>query len=257
MLDLFAGEWSSAMPADSGLTTSPGHAQLFEDGRISWLSEILGGLAGRSVLELGPLEGGHTYMLQNAGAERVVSVEANSRSFLKCLCIKQIFKLDNVDFLYGDARRYIRDTSDFFDVCIASGILYHMQNPVEFIRDLSRVSDTLFIWTHYYDKDIIKGLSAQNEQFSPVEEIFIDGNVYWMSRRRYASALDWAGFSGGSSDHAMWLTRESLFKALAMYGFAIKEMGFDHPSHQNGPSLAIVAEKKAAVATKAAGEQTA
>jgi hypothetical protein len=58
MLDIFCDEWSSRLPAESKLITAPGHAALFEDPRIEWAEKLLGGLTGKTCLELGPLEGG-------------------------------------------------------------------------------------------------------------------------------------------------------------------------------------------------------
>lgn len=47
-LDIFRGEWSSAMPSGSGLVTAPGSAALFQDSRVSWAIEQAGG-GGRGV----------------------------------------------------------------------------------------------------------------------------------------------------------------------------------------------------------------
>src|SRR6185312_3462803 len=83
-LDVFAGDWWSSLPgACAGLKA--GHLPLFADERISWAVEALGGVEGKNVLELGPLEGGHTYMLEQAGAESILAIEASTRAFLKCL----------------------------------------------------------------------------------------------------------------------------------------------------------------------------
>ena len=60
------------------------------DERNKWLANEIGGLSGKSVLELGPLEGGHTYMLEQLGATDITSVEANARAFLKCLIIEAV-----------------------------------------------------------------------------------------------------------------------------------------------------------------------
>src|SRR6187402_1626923 len=75
-LDLFKGDWWSAVP---GLQA--GSTPLFDDSRIRWAVEHLGGVTGRRILELGPLEGGHTYMLERAGAASVVAIEANTRAY--------------------------------------------------------------------------------------------------------------------------------------------------------------------------------
>src|SRR4029078_11707063 len=106
MVDVFKGEWSSKFPARSGLISTPGHAALFEDARIQWLSDSIGGFSGKRVLELGPVETGHTYMMHEGGAKSITAVEANSRSLLKCLCVKEVFNLDRAQFLYGDALAY-------------------------------------------------------------------------------------------------------------------------------------------------------
>ena len=61
-------DWSSQFPSGSGLTG--GNAALFEDQRLVWALQRLGGVKGKRVLELGPLEGGHTYMLEQAGPRK-------------------------------------------------------------------------------------------------------------------------------------------------------------------------------------------
>ncbi len=86
-VDIFAGEWSSRFPPGSDI--DGGQAELFEDRRISWMIDQLEGVEGLRILELGPLEGGHTYMLDRAGAD-VVAIEANQRAYLKCLITKEV-----------------------------------------------------------------------------------------------------------------------------------------------------------------------
>ena len=52
-----------------------------------------GRLAGFGILELGPLEGAHTYRLEQLGAERILAIEANVEAYLKCLIVKEILGL--------------------------------------------------------------------------------------------------------------------------------------------------------------------
>jgi hypothetical protein len=52
-LDSVAVDWASHPPLD----VKAGAAELFDDPRMRWGFERLGGLDGRSVLELGPLQG--------------------------------------------------------------------------------------------------------------------------------------------------------------------------------------------------------
>jgi hypothetical protein len=66
-VDIFQGEWSSQFPPPfENLTAGP--LALFQDVRLAWAIDQLGGVGSKTVLELGPLEGGHAYMLEHAGA---------------------------------------------------------------------------------------------------------------------------------------------------------------------------------------------
>src|SRR5205814_564703 len=98
-LDIFAREWASKLPEEFEYLRA-GNVPLFQDSRIEWAGERLG-LKGKSILELGPLEGGHTYMLEKMGAESIVAIEANTKAFLKCLIIKEILDLKSARFLCG------------------------------------------------------------------------------------------------------------------------------------------------------------
>lgn len=70
-LDILKGEWSSGFPApDDDLRA--GGVPLFEDERIYWLSAEIQGLKVKSVLELGPLEGGAFVHAGTTGRKRSI-----------------------------------------------------------------------------------------------------------------------------------------------------------------------------------------
>ena len=242
ILDLFDGEWSSQMPSGSGLRTRPGFAALFEDARINWLSELFGGFAGRSVLELGPLEGGHSYMMQRSGAERVVSVEANTRAYLRCLCVKEVFGLNKVKFLLGDFVEYLRSSDDRFDLVLASGVLYHMQEPVELLQLASKKASALMLWTHFYEASVVKATQPALK-FGPIERRSFDGMEYEAAEQRYLDALEWAGFCGGPAPTSRWMTKKSILEVLDRVGFTTVVTGFEHMDHPNGPAFALFARR--------------
>ena len=66
--------WNCSFPPEFGIEA--GRLASYHDPRIAWMIDKYGSLDGRSLLELGPLEGGHTVMLERAGAS-VDAVEAN------------------------------------------------------------------------------------------------------------------------------------------------------------------------------------
>jgi hypothetical protein len=243
VLDIFKGEWSSRLPDRFGLVTQPGTARLFEDDRVVWAEQVLGNFSNWKILELGPLEGGHSYMFQSRNANTVISIEANTRAFLKCLCIKDILHLDKVEFKLGDFMPFLEKDNSKYDMVFASGVLYHMEEPIRLLKLISRVSDKLFIWTHYYDQGVILNRKELRDKFSPVSSFEYDRVAYEYSTQSYKSALAWAGFCGGSKPVSKWLTRDSIIKALKQFGFEDIQINFDHLDHPNGPAFAICAKK--------------
>lgn len=243
ILDIFSDEWASKMPSKSHLVTEPGFADLFEDPRISWLSEVFGSIEGKKLLELGPLEGGHSYMLNKMGAAKVDAIESNTRAFLKCLCVKEIFDLQNVNFMLGDFNAFLEETNKRYELIIASGVLYHMSDPIKLLRMIAKVTDKVMIWTHYYDESIISSNKGLAKKFANSYKFSSDGIPMEWVEQSYQEALDWQGFCGGSKPTSKWLTRQSILNLLDSLGFADMSIGFENPNHPNGPSFAICAAK--------------
>lgn len=236
-LKLFEGTWSSLVPGYGF-----GAIELFNDHRIKWLEEQCGGIVGKNVLELGPLEGGHTCMLANMGAH-VTSIESNARAYLKCVTVKNVLKFD-AEFLYGDFRKYLTDTHDRFDIVVASGVLYHMTDPIALLDQISAVTDSILLWTHYYDDAVISASPLISHKFER-EPVFVEarGRQWEMHKQRYLEALKWGGFSGGAEQYSHWLTRPTLMGYLEELGFSLSVMG-ESSTHPHGPALTIFASRK-------------
>lgn len=241
MVDLFAGEWSSRLP-ELDMALAAGQADLFSDQRIHWAAEKFGGFAGLRVLELGPLEGGHSCMLERMGAASVLAVEANTRAFLKCLIVKELYGLSRCRFLLGDFVQMLRETDQQFDCCIASGVLYHMTNPVELLSLIARVSSKALIWTHYYDEAALRK-AGRLKHFGRHQEATFDGFAHRLHRHNYGSSLRFAGFCGGSSSYSHWLTADDILAALRHVGFSQVEVNFHQIDHPNGPAFCLACTK--------------
>ena len=241
-LDIFKEEWSSKLPPPFD-TYKAGKTPIFEDARIDWAISKLD-IKGKKIIELGPLEGGHSYMLEKSGAESIVSIEANSKAFLKCLIVKELLGLKKTKFLSGNFLEYLKNFSGKFDTCIASGVLYHMKNPVELLYHISKVSDGVFIWTHYYDKNLIQNNPDIKENFGGMEEKDFKGFSHVLYYQNYnPKALEWGGFCGGSSETTCWMKRDEILNCLKWLNYNDIEINFEQPDHPNGPSFAIIARK--------------
>lgn len=235
--DIFRGEWSSDVPGYGG-----GSARLFDDHRVRWFAEQCGGFKGKTVLELGPLEGGHTSMIANAGAAQVTSIESNTRAFLKCLVAQNALKF-SADFLLGDFCKYLDQCDRKFDLLVASGVLYHMSDPVGLLKSAAKVSDRICLWTHYYDESVIRARRGLSKRFSLEPRVEMVGSRQIISyRQSYLSALDWKGFCGGPAPTSYWLTRDSLLGLLEELGFVVV-IGDDTKTHPNGSSMTLYAAR--------------
>ncbi len=241
-LDIFKGEWASRLPAPFDRCDA-GTVPLFGDPRLQWAVDRFGGVAGRRVIELGPLEGGHTWMLEQLGAARITAVEASTRAFLKCLTVKELTGLRRAEFLCGDSVAYLRDTREHFDVGIASGILYHLVNPVELIALLAESCDRVYVWTTYYDAERIRKRPKLAAHFTGSSEASHGGFTHTLHRYRYQTALFRPDFSGGAAPYSHWLTRDTIVAACRHFGLTGIETAFEEPDHMNGPTMGLVAAR--------------
>jgi hypothetical protein len=241
-LSLFDGSWSSRLSGRDG----PGRAELFADPRIDWLAEQVGDLNGIRVLELGPLEAGHTWMLEQRGA-RVTAVEANHSAFLRCLTVKNLLGMSS-EFVLGDFARAL-PAGGPWDLVVASGVLYHMVEPERLVADIAAASDRLFLWTHYFDDDPSAwhpdAASRIGTKWRTGEQVErrCNGVDLRLVPMLYEEALGWSGFCGGPERHSLWMRRDDLFDLLRSFGFDDIRTAFDQPGSPNGPSLALYATR--------------
>lgn len=240
--DLFPNAWSTAF---KGVETS-GTFNGFDDHRLTWLFNRID-LAGRSVLELGPLEAAHTTMMEQVGA-KVLAIESNKGAFLRCLIAKNYLGL-SARFLLGDFEKM--DLSDkSFDLVLASGVLYHMKDPVALLDSISKASDRLFIWTHYFEPDLSKWnpvlaplLKDGKWNYKEPDIRSFNGMDVRLVKQHYGEALGWSGFCGGSDVFSNWIYREDLLKLLGLLGYSRIEISFDDLQHRNGPAFCLYCEK--------------
>jgi Protein of unknown function (DUF1698) len=243
--DIFKGSWFSHLPDVDGVSLTSGKIGLFDDERIRWAKEQAGGFEGKRILELGPLEGGHSYLLSRMGADHVLAIEANTRLYLKCLIAKELYKLDKCNFLLGDFIKYMKETSLKFDFCLASGVLYHMENPAELLSLVARVSDRAMIWTQYYDHEVIQRRMSlfKRLRFRPGEQANYDGFTYTRHERRYGVRLRSLQFIGGTAVYSCWMTLDDIIAGLKHFGFKKVEIGFHDKEHVNGPAVCLACAK--------------
>ena len=134
---------------------------------------------------------------------------------------------------------YLESCPDY-DAIIASGVLYHLVDPLKVLDLMTKRSDKIMRWTHYYDTAIVAN-SEDCELFAPLEQL--NGTHYLGAKRLYREmAHSWNGFSGGTESYAIWMEKNSITTYFEQKGYRVST-AFHDTVHPNGPSLALCARR--------------
>lgn len=194
-----------------------GTAELMDDERVSDFLEAFPAAA--TVLELGSLEGAHSFSLARRG-RRVLAIEGRAENIARARFVQAMLGVDGVTFAlanleHTDLRRFGR-----FDAVFCVGLLYHLPRPWELLERLPAVSPRLFLQTHY----------------AAAATATRDG----AAGRRYREFGLGDPLSGLSAD-SFWLTLPELTSALEANGYAVRVLR-DEPGHPHGPIVTLAAE---------------
>ena len=232
--------WVGRFPSEYGVTA--GESYLFNDGRVSYAAEQFGSLQGRSVLEIGPLEGAHTWSLAAQGAA-VDAVEANKKAYLRCLVTKEITKLQ-ASFHLGDAVQWLEQQPKRYDLIFACGVLYHMPDPLRFLSAVAARTDTVYLWTHYVNVDALPaGDQRRRDWNSTVETKPFGGETVRLFRRSYVKANETAQFCGGVFDDHRWMDRNDILKVLSILGLSAIAVAHEDHTSPFGSSFSVFARR--------------
>jgi hypothetical protein len=237
--------WSSAFPESANVKA--GTIPLFADTRILKALAAYGSIKGKQVLEVGPLEGMHTSILSEFGAAGIDAIEANRLCYLRCLVTKEILKLDRAAFFLGDIQFWLRERDKKYDFALASGVLYHMADPGEFLRLLSLRVKSIFIWTHYYDERVMPKSDVRHNPFTGRVELHsVSGMDVHYHERSYQQANTDASFCGGMRNQHYWLRKQEIVSLLKHLKYDDVIVLDDDPTHSGGPCFSILARQSSA-----------
>lgn len=174
----------------------------------------------KTILELGALEGAHTFMLaEHASAERVVAVEGRAANLRKARFLQRLLAVENVEFVQADLET---DPLAFgaFDVVFCSALVSHLPRPWELIARLPALAPKLFLWTVYSDD-----ASA---------DVVIDG-----FRGRHVAEGGPDEPLSGLSAQSLWLTLGSLLDALTRAGYGRIDIIHNDLAHPAGRAVTL------------------
>jgi SAM-dependent methyltransferase len=195
-----------------------GKADLVDDGRIEQFAAAFPDC--RTVLELGSLEGAHSFSLARR-VDRVVAVEGRSESIARARFVQGLLGVDNVTFVEADLETTPLESFGRFDAVFCVGLLYHLPRPWLLLDQLADVAPRVFLQTHYAED----------------AETTVDG-FPGRTYREHGRKDPLSGLSPAS----FWLTIPALVQRLEAGGYAVDVLERDS-SHRNGPIVTLAAER--------------
>jgi cyclopropane fatty-acyl-phospholipid synthase-like methyltransferase len=195
--------------------------QSLSDPRIA---ELLRGLRGNHILEVGCLEGVHTIGLCMKGCE-VTAIDARIENLVKTQ-IRSLLYGCHPKLMLVDLDQQPNGCKGGYDACFHVGVLYHLENPVEHLLDLlPSISEAILIDTHVANDTMIL-----NPYPGHVDLLYADYKEYGRN-----------DIFSGMGLKSKWLTSNSLKQVLMMSGFQIDAE--ERRDERNGPRVKIRAVK--------------
>lgn len=186
-------------------------------------AEIFGFGENEGVLEIGPGEGYLSYGLEKAGYRNILSLENNVSGFQRCLILKNNLDLAT-KYMLGDAVKYVNSTQQKFFLIFASGILYHLLDPLHFLDSCSRLSRYMYIWTGYYDKEILSRDDFERISFArgkTIRTIYEENEYTYYTRPYTEDIVSDPKYAGGNREYSCWMSLEDIHRALESFGYEI------------------------------------
>lgn len=195
--------------------------QSLSDPRIG---ELLCGLEGRRVLEVGCLEGVHTIGLCLKGVD-VTAIDGRIENVIKTQVRSSLYGCSPKVAL-ADLDEQLPEFLGSFSACFHVGVLYHLSKPVEhLINLLPRISESILLDTHIADDSSVlyPYPGFEGYEFSEYQE-FGRNDIF-----------------SGLKEKSRWLTLNSIRSLLAASNFEIQMEVVRQERH--GPRVKIKASR--------------
>jgi 2-polyprenyl-3-methyl-5-hydroxy-6-metoxy-1,4-benzoquinol methylase len=188
--------------------------------------ELRGAFRGKRILDVGCLEGYFSVECALQGAS-VVGVDGKTINIRKCEFVRSVLGIPNLTFVKDDAMRLTGQKYGSFDVVLALGLLYHLNDPFKFLANMANLCDGfILIDTHIAYADQPKSIgNGWRPDLSPLRRLNVGKKTYTgRLYREFAPetnqlSKDLSPTTSLKNDLSVWLTEDSLTGLLRDVGF--------------------------------------
>lgn len=213
------------IPIAGDLWTNIEGVQAGDDVRTAVLLRYCGGsFEGKTIADLGCLEGAFAVEFARRGAKHAIGIEARQINFERCELIRKLLQLPNLQFIQADVKEELPKWEQRLDVVLMAGLLYHLSDPFSMLRAIhSAMRDLVLIDTH------VAHLEHPSHGCSELVTHSWEGyNYRGRIFREYTSDISktahekliWAAWS---DETAFWLLEQDLLQMCKDVGFSSVE----------------------------------
>lgn len=186
---------------------------------------------GKSIADLGCLEGGYTVAFAQLGME-ATGIEVRPSNIENCRYLKKKFGLPNLNFIQDDALNI--GNHGPWDVIFCCGLLYHLESPRSYVKLMGEMArDAVIINTHFATEtpSSVFALSDMTEHEGH------PGRWYAEHDLESSEQLDQLKWSSWANKRSFWPTRPALLQSLSDAGFNMVFELVDHLGHSILPEM--------------------
>jgi SAM-dependent methyltransferase len=181
-----------------------------------------------SIVDLGCLEGGYTVLFARAGFD-ALGIDGRPQNIARCEFAAEQLGLPGARFVCDDVRHL--DDYGSFDAVFCSGLLYHLDDPVAFLRMVSQATRRVLLLQTHFATDTVPDAFAPG--LSPLT------TNEGVAGRWYAEHDDAAtgeeimasSWSSIGNRRSFWIEKRHLLQTLIDLGFAPVYEQYDFLNH--------------------------
>lgn len=176
-------------------------------------------------IDLGSNTGYNSFDLYECGCKEVVGIEIRDEYLAIANQEKAHLGYTNINFLKLDVRKVDEFNLGKFDICLSSGLLYHMQNPFNLLKRIRNIARYLALETHISPSLLNMfrcGRKYRKNLTLKKYRVFLDDIPFTGRLNIFPIHQDMTLTSGSINSHVtFWLDKKSIMTAIKQAGFRI------------------------------------
>ncbi|MEO6846653.1 MAG: methyltransferase domain-containing protein [Chthoniobacterales bacterium] len=199
-------------------------------------------IKGFSTIDLGSKEGYNSFDIHECTNAPVLGIEIRDSFLEEANQEREKLGFQTVTFQKADVREIDELDLGHFDLCLCSGLLYHMQNPFNLLKRIRNICRYVALETHVAPSFInfpFTGKKYRENLQWRQRTVILDGVPFEGRLNIFPASRDMKATSGSVASHAtFWLSYPALVRAFDLAGFDL-EFSYFAENTEGKPKILI------------------